>query len=213
MRGATYGAASLWLLPRLRVIRRLARANAWLFTLIALALISALWSQLPEVSARRAAALSLNFFFTLFLVLRFSPEKLLRLVLIALTASAVASLAVVAVAPDIGIHQGDSHVGAWRGVFGHKNSAGRMMSLAVVIGLLLVADAKRRRILYCAGLLPTLLMLAMSGSATGWVATVAALISVPPLLAARGMPITPTIAVRGRPLHIRPARLPLFSPI
>ena len=106
---ATYGTATFWLLPRLGVIQRVACANAWLLILISLALVSSLWSQVPEVSARRAAALVLNFTFTLYLVLRFPPVKLLRLVFIALTASALASLAVVAIAPEVGIHQESAH--------------------------------------------------------------------------------------------------------
>ena len=68
------------------------------------------------------------------------------------------------------------------------------MSLAVIIGLFLAAHARRkRRVLYFSGLLPSLLVLAMSGSATGWTATVAAPISAASLLVLRGVPMSPTL--------------------
>lgn len=45
---------------------------------------------------------------------------------------ALASVAAALLVPEIARHVWDSHAGLWRGVFGHKNIMGRMMSFAVV---------------------------------------------------------------------------------
>jgi O-antigen ligase len=68
--------------------------------------------------------------------------------------------------PEIGKHLWDNHAGLWRGVFGHKNTMGRMMSLATVAGLLLVTTTRGSRLTGMTPIGLAAFLVVMSGSAT-----------------------------------------------
>jgi O-antigen ligase len=174
-----FGSSILLLLPRWRDVLALLSRNKALVVVLTVVLASTLWSAEPGIALRRALALILTSGFALWLAMRFPPALLMRLTFAALALVAIASLVAVVAAPSIGIHAGDAHAGRWRGVLGHKNQLGRMMSLGIVLTTVLVTlhQGKTAILVGFAGLFAVLL--AMTGSATAVLTIVLALLVLP----------------------------------
>jgi O-antigen ligase len=98
---------------------------------------------------------------------RFSALEILRLAAVSLGLVVVATLLVCLLLPEKAIHQ-DIHVGAWRGLFYHKNQLGEAMFQGILIFVALaISEKSRRRRLIELGLAATAtLVLIMSRSAT-----------------------------------------------
>jgi exopolysaccharide production protein ExoQ len=164
--GSLYLLAGAMLLPLWREARLLLARNKALVLLLAVAVASFLWAVEPAVALRRAMTLLLTFGFALWLAIRFAPVTLLRLTAVALLLGALASTVAAVMGPEIGKHVWDNHAGLWRGVFGHKNTMGRMMSLATVAGLLLVTTSPGSRLTGITVFGLAAFLVVMSGSAT-----------------------------------------------
>ncbi len=147
--------------------------RAWPLVLLTfLTLISTLWSQDPGPTFRRAAALILCTWFTLYVVIRFSPRAFFNLLVIAFAVLIVASI-VAAGIPGQGITPGGTYAGAWRGMTGNKNELGRVIALAVAVlpavALLGLTDYRRTALAFGALAVPVLFL---SHSATSLVSAV-----------------------------------------
>jgi O-antigen ligase len=126
----------------------------------ALAYISALWSQDPLLTSRKATLLFLAFAFAWFFATYYSPTDQRRLILAAGVIVALASVAMVILLPEYGI----ASLGEWKGVFGQKNSMG-LSIFFLFSGLPFCPIASRRQLLAVAGqaILPIgLILLAQS---------------------------------------------------
>lgn len=179
--GTLYLVAAAFLLAHAPRFVRLCRGNWPLLLLLAVVVVSCVWSLYPLVSFRRATALLLTTGFGAYLAMRFSPKGALKLVAWACCIAALASLVLVVVDPRVAIHQaGDIHEGAWRGIFGHKNTMGRSMAFGVVT-LAAVAFVVRpaARLAAIVGALLCGALLAMSLSRTGWVVAFFVVMAVP----------------------------------
>jgi O-antigen ligase len=189
--------ALILLLPRWREVALLLARNKALLLLLTIAATSSLWAVDPAVALRRALALLLTFGFAVWLALRFAPRTLIGCIIAALLLAAVASLTTALLFPEVGRHIGDTHAGLWRGVFGHKNIMGRMMSFAVIAGVLLLLTnaGSRLQAVGAAALGAPLVM--MSGSATAGATTVFVLMILPACtwLSRSGLP--PRVVVPG----------------
>jgi O-antigen ligase len=146
-------------------------ARCWpLILLTLLALVSALWSQAPDTSLRRAVALILSSSFAVFFIARLDLRTIVALLAVAFAIYLALSIAAAAI-PGFGIVTSGSYAGAWRGIGGHKNSFGRTVALAAV--LLPVAAAlglvSFRRMTALLGLVAVALLF-LSRSATSLVA-------------------------------------------
>jgi O-antigen ligase len=129
-----------------------------LWAIIALSLVSVLWSDVPGWALRRCVNLVATSGLGLYLGYRYSPRQLLRLLGWALVVAIVCSIAVVAVSPDRGLDSAMTNH-AWKGIFVQKNTLGRLMALGVVVFSFLASEnrAHRRRYgavaLVCAGMI------------------------------------------------------------
>jgi exopolysaccharide production protein ExoQ len=85
-----------------------------------LACLSALWSEEPSLTFRRAILMFLTFVFAWFFASQYSPTDQMRLLLRVGLIVALASLAVAVLLPQYGIASG----GEWSGIFGAKNRLG-----------------------------------------------------------------------------------------
>jgi O-antigen ligase len=155
--------------------------NKALLLLMALVLISAVWSIQPEVSLRRGIALTGTTIFALYLTVRIRPDELIKLLAWAFWLAAAASLFAVLFVPEVGLHNGGAHDGRWRGIFGHKNLFGRMMTLGGVLFFLLAWSRAAPRIFSWSGFLMCVLLVAMSQSVTSWITFAACLLLTFPL--------------------------------
>jgi len=120
---------------------------------VLMAVMSLAWSQDIALTVRRAGALSLTTAFAFWLVFRFTPEQIFKLVVTMAVTIIVVNFAVIQVDPIRGIHQAfdpinAEHAGSWRGLFGHKNDFGRLTALCtaiLVMGFVFGTDHRRLR--------------------------------------------------------------------
>lgn len=145
----------------------LLKREKFLACLIGVILLSIFWSDFPLISLRRSMSFIGTTVFGIYLAIRYSLEEQLKLFALMLGFVIIASLLFGLFLPSYGISGGPSdviqveknpkkaialkedtaHEGAWRGVFGHKNSLGRIMSLSAIIFALLKADGRKRRLI------------------------------------------------------------------
>jgi len=105
------------------------------------AFLSTLWSQDPQLTFRRSITLSLFFAFAWQFVASYQPTDQMRVLLAAGVILALPSAAMALVLPQYGLDSG----GAWRGVFGQKNSLGHAM-LFLFSGLAFRPISSRREL-------------------------------------------------------------------
>jgi exopolysaccharide production protein ExoQ len=155
-----YGTAFLFAVLRWNRFRwrrgiYLATKDILLLSLVGLALISVLWSAVPEVTLRRGVALLLTTLFGLYLATRFELSEQLRLLYWALIIAAVLSLGVALALPSYGITpssaasawDAETTAGGWKGIYYSKNVFGRLMALSGVISLLHAISTSKYRLL------------------------------------------------------------------
>ncbi len=103
--------------------------NLLLFTLIALAYFSFLWSEVPDYTLFNSRDILMMSLFGLYLATRFSLKEIVELVGFTLFIGGIVSAIFAVGMPTVGMHLGDAHSGAWKGIYGHKNHFGGMMIL------------------------------------------------------------------------------------
>jgi exopolysaccharide production protein ExoQ len=134
-----------------------------LLAIVALVFLSALWSEAPELTLRRAVALAGTAVVGIYLAERLTlRQQLLLLTLVCASAALMSAVAGLAW-PDLAISD-DANIGALRGVFVHKNTLGSLMALAGVAGVFFMHSQMQARwlgALLAAGALP-LIALAQS---------------------------------------------------
>jgi O-antigen ligase len=127
---------SILLVARCRQqVWRLVKQEKWLWILVGLAVVSPLWSYAPEMTLRRLIYLLNATLFGIYLAARYGSRERLRLLAWAFGIAAALSLAFALLLPGYGIMgvghienpEHLKHLGAWRGVFQHKNILGRTM--------------------------------------------------------------------------------------
>src|SRR5262249_10246825 len=135
--------------------------------LVAISLASTTWSILPHITWRRGVALAGTTVVGLYVGCRFSTLEILKLAAVSLGLVLVATLLACLLLPEKAVHQ-DIHVGAWRGLFYHKNQLGEAMLEGILIFIALaMGERSRGRRLIELGLAATAtLVLIMARSAT-----------------------------------------------
>ncbi|HLJ80681.1 MAG TPA: O-antigen ligase family protein [Ktedonobacterales bacterium] len=153
----------------------------WPALLAALAVASSLWSIDPLLTIRRSLPFALAGLFGLWFAARFSVARQMRILRLTGVALALATIALVILAPSLALDHTPGHAADWQGVFTQKNACGRIMVLATAV-ILFGARLTPRRIL-CLGLF--LFVLVMSGSRAAWGIEAALLLLWIAVLAAR----------------------------
>jgi exopolysaccharide production protein ExoQ len=125
--------------------------NKTAVALMALMLLSVAWSIHPDVTFRR----DVNYFSTvltaLYLAGRFDADQIMKIISWGIAISVAFSFLFVAAFPIDAIHQIssgadiDAIVGAWKGVFSHKNVLGHVMSVGVIAELYILTAPTRTR--------------------------------------------------------------------
>jgi exopolysaccharide production protein ExoQ len=97
------------------------------------AILSAVWSQNPKISLQYGLFLAMNIALVFYLLERFSHDGILRLLVWVGAAAALACLLVIIVFPQYGLmSRGQYGLGAWEGIYGHKNICGEAMGLLLM---------------------------------------------------------------------------------
>jgi exopolysaccharide production protein ExoQ len=144
-----YAVIAVLLLRHRRQILFLMSKTKLLWAIIGLAILSVLWSDVPGFALRRCVNLVATSGFGLYLAYRYPPKQLLRVLGWVLIVSVVGSVIVALVRPDLGVDSAlTDH--AWKGIFGQKNTLGRLMAFGVMVFLFLAVDTKEHRRAYVA---------------------------------------------------------------
>lgn len=121
--------------------------------LVVIAWLSNFWTVDEEITFRRCIALTVTTLMGVYLFVRFDFETLLKFLTVAITIMAVGCIVWAIAVPDYGLHADAEHAGAWRGIFFHKNTTGRVMvfGLAVIIAAWVGTDLSRTLLLFAGG--------------------------------------------------------------
>lgn len=126
------------ILARPRQFIRVATRDNLLLLLVGIALFSYFWSADPSITLRRSVALTGTTLFGIYLVMRYTPSQILRLLVWTLSTGALLSVVFAVALPSYGIAGG-----SLQGIYRHKNLLGRLMGLNAVF-LLLLNSGKNR---------------------------------------------------------------------
>ena len=148
----------------------IASRNILLCTLTFLALLSFVWSEFPDFTLFNARDVLMMTSFGLYFATRFHLKEQVQLIADSLFIGCLLSIIVALVLPSVGIHQAsdamEAHPGAWKGVYGHKNTFGSMMIIGSLALFLLPVKNERQKVYKFAGLILLLLMMLLSTSKT-----------------------------------------------
>jgi O-antigen ligase len=165
-------ALSIALVLRYRADRTLLIGCPLLAALIALPLLSVLWSVTPGLTLERAIGVVGTSAFGILLGSRYDLAQMLRLLAYALLINMLASLLLVLAVPSIGIERSGPWAGAWLGVYNHKNGLGTAAGLAILVFAYALLDAgPRLRLVLLSGLAIATLLLMGARSTTALVTT------------------------------------------
>lgn len=154
-----------WRRPQ-KILKKFLGGEPFLLALVLLAIVSTLWSLVPETSLRRSLVLLSFYYLACYLSATYDWSEILGLIRWALRLGLVLSCIAGLVAPQIAIHHGLLD-GLWRGLFAHKNSFGRyggfLLSLTLACRL---ADVRGGRNFVSFDVVLSLLVLMLSQSKT-----------------------------------------------
>lgn len=173
-----YGVAFvLILIQRKRVLAILTRDKLSLL-LLALIMLSFLWSQAPDITIRRSIAYFGTTLVAVYMAARFTLREQFLMVVWMLLGGAVCSLIVTLVMPDVGkmLHEGSM---AWRGIYSHKNQLGRLMCLGAIVCFLVIMMKQWPRWIGWGGFALCSSLLILSESRTAIVVFVVLLVCIP----------------------------------
>ena len=125
-------------------------SNSWLLFLIGLAVFSISWSSIPNIAFRKVVSLIGATMFGVYLGSRYDFQRQLRIYGwtfgIALFFSYIFAIAL----PQYGVMNTDAIVGAWQGIFPHKNGLGECMFVGFMTFYFssLLTSSKRKKIFF-----------------------------------------------------------------
>lgn len=124
------------------------------------------WSFAPDSSLTAGIFATCNLLFAIYLAGRYTLKQQVVILSYVMFAIAVLNFVFVYALPQYGIMGPPVHAGAWRGVFTHKNGAGKMMVLACGVMYIMFNEAKDKRLkwMYLTGMLLSLMMIDKTGS-------------------------------------------------
>lgn len=137
----------LWLSTTLLIAHRwktawaVAKRNKWIWVVAILSIFSTHWSANPSYTGEVAAEVTRMTTFGLYVASRFKLKEQLHILAATLGGLALLSALFAVLIPAAGVDQ-KAFVGAWTGVFTHKNTLGKYMSLTVTVFSVLVAAQK-----------------------------------------------------------------------
>jgi O-antigen ligase len=134
--------------------------------LVGWAFISFLWSDAPDITLRRAINTIFSTLYGLLLFVRYPFRDVFSMLGIAFAISILASLGISIMVPSWGVME-HPHVGAWQGVFSHKNALGQASTLALVVfGMLFLSNKGWKRLSWACLIVIGLITMVFSRSAT-----------------------------------------------
>jgi exopolysaccharide production protein ExoQ len=142
------------------------RKDMLLSSLLVLAFLSTIWSQIPSESVSHAIMLGTCMAFGFYLLKRFSTNDLLKLLLMVGTLAAVGSLLLIVILPQYGLQERTSATsGSWQGIFPQKITCGLMMTELLLPAFFVQIKSRAGRLFRNSYIVVVLAIVIMSRSA------------------------------------------------
>ncbi|WP_019509280.1 O-antigen ligase [Pleurocapsa sp. PCC 7319] len=148
--------------------------NVWLLFLVGLAIASITWSSIPDVTLRKVIALIGTTLFGLYLASGFNFEQQLKIYGWTFGISIFFSFVFAIALPEYGIMNTEAIVGAWRGIYPHKNGLGESMFASFLSFYLLSISTsnKKHQLLFQICSLLSVILIFFGESATALISAV-----------------------------------------
>lgn len=128
---AVFAILAVLLFVRWNTIARGMRHAFWPLSICAFAILSAGWSDDPFFTFRRSIVFLATTVFAIYFGAAFDWDDQIEILGWLLVVSIAGSVLMIALAPQFGISH-DMHMGAFKGMFSHKNLLGRQMALGIL---------------------------------------------------------------------------------
>lgn len=151
-----------------QTLKQIKQGNYLILLLISIVTASMLWSEIPDISIRRSFLMIGGSVFGLYLATSFSFQQQLQHLCWAFIANTLINLLFCLGLPHYGMMRLDPHVGAWRGVYMHKQGLGIQMAMNIGFFLSLIGGkifTASKWIIF--SLVIATLLLVLSRSSTG----------------------------------------------
>jgi exopolysaccharide production protein ExoQ len=158
---------ALWvMLPLVKPVAAEFRRNLLISGLLLWILMSCAWSNDAKASLISGLRMSLDVALAFFLFKRYAINDLLKLLLLVGSVAAVGSIILILVLPQYGLQGRDViyALGAWQGIFGHKNICGRMMTLLLLPAFFVQLDGRWAKIFRFSYVMVLLVIIGMTHS-------------------------------------------------
>lgn len=129
---------------RWKKVLNMLRQNIYLLALIALVILSFLWSAAPSQTLTGLVGLLATTLYGVYLASRYSLREQLSLLGVTFAVSIILSFVFALLLPKYGI-MGGTHAGTWRGIYTHKNQLGKRMVLSALVFLIQTQIHRSRR--------------------------------------------------------------------
>lgn len=139
--------------------------SPWVLLLFILPPVSLLWSAEPDITFQRSVAIIGSGLLGIYLASRFTLKQQLHLLALTFGIIVILSGLYALVLPKYGI-MGGVHAGAWRGIYTHKNTLGKMMVPSAATFFLLLRSDRRLRHWAVLGLASSIALILLSTSKT-----------------------------------------------
>ncbi len=161
-----YGVTLFLLICRYKKTIYILLSNPLIIATCILIASSFFWSYAPSESLKGGMFAMLNMFFAVYLAGRYTLKQQVLLLSYVLLTIAILNIVFVYLFPQYGIMGGPVHPGAWRGVFTHKNGAGRIMVLACGVMFTMFNEVKNKRVklMYLIGFLLSIITIEKTSS-------------------------------------------------
>ncbi len=167
---ALYIISLLLMLPRLgQVLYRVLKGNVLIWMIVLMILASTAWSDVPDITLRRGLIVFGAACYGTYFATCFPFQKQIQIMATVFFASVATSFIFTILLPKYGIMSMPPHVGAWRGVYIHKQHLGTQMSLMSAFFLILLKSEfwrEKKGLAFLSVILSIFLVLA-SKSSTG----------------------------------------------
>ncbi|MGF1493513.1 MAG: O-antigen ligase family protein [Microcoleaceae cyanobacterium] len=162
-----YGVTFLLLAARWRRSLAYLMRDPLLVVMLGLTIFSFLWSDFPKFSLRNSIVACQTASVGIYMASCYSVKQQLKLIGWAMGIAAFLSISYAVLLPSVGVHLSDSHAGAWRGIYSHKNILSQVATYSSLAFLILTLCVKRYRYIPLVGFGMSVMLLLMSTSKTG----------------------------------------------
>jgi O-antigen ligase len=152
-----------------KTLKRL-RKHQWIFFLVILALVSTLWSSVPDITFRKSIALTGSTLFAVYFGAHYDFDRQLKVLGWMFGFSMILSVMFVALLPTYGLM--DTAGKAWRGIYTHKNGFGENLFITFTTFYFLSKRVKKYRFMFKLVCVFSAILIYLANSATSLISMV-----------------------------------------